>query len=106
MDNNAAVQDKLSPVTFHVYRKDGSRNPDIKHSFLEKKSLSAYDAMSGYLTLEDKTAWKLVLEQAVSQAFTAFQDVLCLVSFQARIDGNYAIARLYKEDYKSKGRHS
>ena len=106
MDNNTATQEKLSPVTFHVFRKDGSRNPDVRHSFIEKQYIGAHDAMEGYLTLSDQTIWKLVLEPEVNSKLQENENCYCIISFQARVNGNFAVARLYREDYKPKGRHS
>ena len=104
--NNMTDTPTVSPVTFHVFRRDGSRNPDIKHSFLEIMYVGAHDAMEGFLRLSDNTMWQLVLEPEVASKLTTTDSIHCIVSFQARVNGNFAVARLYREGYKPKGRHS
>lgn len=96
----------LSPVTFHIFRRDGSRNPDIKHSFLEIMDVSAHDIAECFIRLEDGTIWSLVCEADVKTAFKSAMLVKCIISFQARVNGNFAVARLHRTDYKPKGRHS
>lgn len=105
MTHNDAVYSP-SPVTFHVFRKDGSRNPDIKYSFIEIMSLSAQDAAEGYIVLSDKTTWAVVVEDAVRGMLMTTDAVKCIISFQARVNGNFAVARLFREDYRPKGRHA
>lgn len=94
---------KPSPVTFHVFRKDGSKNPDIKLSFLEDMTISVHDIPKGHITLVDGTIWELVMEAPVKEAFKKQTEVKCLISFQARVNGNYAVCRLFDET-KSKQR--
>ncbi len=83
-------------VTFHVFRKDGSKNPDIKNFFLENVQLDAHMASEGTITLEDKTVWTIVLEEPVAEALKQQAgSISCLVSFQARVQGNFAVCRLF-----------
>lgn len=96
------MSETLSPITFHVFRKDGSKNPDIKAFFLERQRLTAMDAVKGTITLSDKTVWTLVMETSVSKALKEQHEVLCIISFQARQQGNYAVARLYDAAYRPK----
>lgn len=87
--------EKNSPVTFHVFRSDGSKNPDIKAYFLSNLDLDVHTALEGSLKLKDGTLWRLVMEDAVQQALKSATSVKVLVSFQARTQGNYAVARLF-----------
>jgi len=104
--HGAEASQSTSPVTFHVFRKDGSRNPDIKYSFIEKRLVSFHDAAEGFIRLDDNTMWALVMENEVKAAMTGSTPTYCIISFQARVNGNFAVARLFKDDYKAKGRHS
>ena len=83
------------PITFYLYRKDGSLNPDIKRAFLQAMSVSAEDAIAGRIFLEDKSEWILVLEAPVRAALKAASLVECVVSFQIRTTGAYAVARIW-----------
>jgi len=84
-------------ITFYVFRKDGSKNPDILRYFLEDRFLTAYDAAEGFLSQPDGTKWKLILEDAVRYEITqGNNNCKCLVSFQLRRSGAYAVARLWK----------
>ena len=94
---NKINQPVKSPITFHIYRKDGTANPDIKQSFLDRKHLSAQDAIEGSLTLDDQTKWQLVLEAPVQKKLKEQDAVLCIISFQVRQSGNYAVARLFDQ---------
>jgi len=91
---------KTSEVSFHVFRKDGSKNPDITRYFLDNKTITAHDAMEGKLVLSDRTEWTLVLEPRVREALRQGDSVECLISFQARVDGNFAVARIYDPEKK------
>lgn len=82
------------PITFYRYRKDGSPNPDIKRAFLQTLVLTAEDAIAGRLWLEDKSEWILVLEQPVREALRNQSSCAVICSFQLRIQGAYAVARL------------
>ena len=92
------METKKHDVTFHVFRKDGSKNPDIKLFFLENMVIDAHTATSETLKLQDGTVWSLILEQQVKEALKRETEVACLVSFQARTYGNYAVARLFDKD--------
>lgn len=83
-----------SPITFYRFRKDGSPNPDIRRCFLSSFLLSAEDAIIGKLWLEDKSEWTLVLEQPVREALKSAASCECIISFQVRHSGAYAVARL------------
>lgn len=103
MENKITTE--AAQPTFHVYRKDGSPNPDIKRYFLDRREVTAMDAIAGCIVLDDKTKWQLVLEPAVANALRAQDSIFCIVSFQIRQAGNYAIARLYTESKdKRKGK--
>lgn len=92
------MNNNKSPISFYVYRRDGSRNPDIRFSFLEEHHLAAEDAVRGYLLQTDGSRYSLVLEEDVRQALLASAEpVHCIISFQQRRSGAYAVARLYKE---------
>lgn len=82
------------PITFYRYRKDGTPNPDIKRAFLQTLTLGVEDALSGRLFLEDKSEWILVLEPAVHAALKLSSSCECIVSFQLRTQGAYAVARV------------
>lgn len=101
MDNN---KDNPSAVSFYVYRKDGSSNPEIKKFFLDVRELTAIDAVQGHIRLSDNTIWELVLESPVVKALKAASAVKCVISFQARIQGNYAVARIYDDTKQSSKR--
>ena len=88
---------EVLPITFYRYRKDGSLNPDIKRAFLQTCTLRVEDAIAGHVLLEDKSEWTLVLEPPVHEAFKRSSLVDCIVSFQIRKGGCYAVARLFKE---------
>lgn len=96
---------KPSPVSFVVFRSDGSKNPDILKYFLERMHIGAVDAVEGVLTLQDGTRWTLVLEPQVKEALKQTDNCQCLVSFQARRHGNFAVARLYNPNYKANKGH-
>lgn len=87
------------PITFYRFRKDGTPNPDIKRAFLQTLTLGVEDAIRGKLWLEDKSEWILVLEPAVHAALRLSSSVSCIVSFQLRIQGAYAIARLNTKEH-------
>lgn len=95
METNTPMKKKT--VTFHVFRKDGSKNPDIKKYFLENLTLTAQDALEGKIKLQDGTLWDIVLESPVHSALRGADAVKCLVSFQARTYGNFAVFRLFDE---------
>jgi hypothetical protein len=95
--SNSPVAAAKSLITFHVFRKDGSRNPDITRYFLENMIVTAQDALEGRLVLQDRTEWTIVLEVPVKKALQAADNANCLVSFQARVSGNYAVCRLFDE---------
>lgn len=97
MGNNIKAEGKQETITFHVYRKDGSPNTDIKRYFLDRRQVTAMDAIAESIVLDDKTKWKLILERAVAEALKGQDSVYCIVSFQIRQSGNYAIARLYDQ---------
>ena len=82
------------PITFYRYRKDGSPNPDIRRAFLQSVILRVEDAIEGKVWLEDKSEWKLVLEEPVRAALKESSFVDCIISFQLRTTGAYAVARL------------
>lgn len=92
MDSKAL---KKPAVTFHVFRKDGSKNPDIKLYFLENMMLDVATVLEKQIKLKDDTVWELVLEPAVIGALKTQKEVKCLISFQARVYGNFAVARLF-----------
>ena len=85
------------PITFYRYRKDGSPNPDIKRAFLQSVVLRVEDAIEGKVWLEDKSEWKLVLEEPVRAALKESSFVSCIISFQLRTTGAYAVARLEQQ---------
>jgi len=84
------------PITFYRFRKDGTPNPDIKRAFLQILNITPEDAISGYLLSEDGSQWTLILETPVYEALKHSADVDCIVSFQVRRQGAYAVARLNK----------
>lgn len=101
METKSETKKSKPSISFHVFRKDGSKNPDIKAYFLENMSLTAHDAIEGKLILSDNTEWTLVLEPAVIDAIKSKETADCLISFQARHSGNFAVARLYNPEYKA-----
>jgi hypothetical protein len=85
-------------ISFYVFRKDGSRNPDILRSFLEEHYLTATDAALGFFKQVDNSNWQLILEDEVkNKLLEETEAVKCIISFQLRRSGAYAIARLWKE---------
>lgn len=91
-----STQQQVLPISFYRFRKDGTPNPDIKRAFLFTLNVCAEDAIKGKLYLEDQSEWTLVLEQPVREALRQQATAECIVSFQVRTQGAYAIARLLK----------
>lgn len=89
---------QFSVVSFHRFRKDGTPNPDIKRAFLLRVTVSVEDAICEKIILEDKSEWKLVLEPPVKKTLQATNKADCIISFQLRVDGCFAVARLFEED--------
>src|SRR5688572_26192875 len=98
------MQVKKLPISFYVFRKDGSKNPNIKTHFLEEMILDTHTALDKKIKLADDTIWELIMEEEVKQAFKISSSVRCIVSFQAHTQGNYAVARLFKENKRTKGK--
>lgn len=98
----AQTYNKYPVPTFHVFRSDGSKNPDIVKHFIERMDISAIDAVEGKLKLKDNTEWTLILEPTAKVALQKASTVYCIISFQARTYGNYAIARVFDQS-KVKG---
>lgn len=91
------MNNTLSHISFYVYRKDGSKNPDILRYFLEERELTAIEAAEGSLLQVDGSRWTLVLEDEVHKRLQESSDaVRCIISFQLRRSGAYAVARLWK----------
>lgn len=90
------------PISFYLYRKDGTPNPDIRRAFLQRITLFAEDAIKGKYFLEDKSEWTLVLEPAVREALLHSASVECVTSFQVRTQGAYAVARIWNPPQRGK----
>lgn len=89
----------LTPPTpnFYVFRQDGSKKPNLRRFFLDRRNVTAIEAAEGRIILNDKTEWKLILEEPVLEALKKEHHSFCIVSFQAYNYGNFAVARLVKD---------
>lgn len=85
--------------TFGIIDKlTGEKYPDLLASHLELRSIS-FDEwfLDKYISesADRKKSYKLLLDHKTAKELIQHQTIDCMVSFQLRIDGSYAVARVF-----------
>lgn len=80
--------------TFGIISESGHLLHDIIGASLQTHILSRAELHTGYLYMQDKK-YTLLVDKKLENAFQYDDHVLCVISYQRRIGGNYAVARLH-----------
>jgi hypothetical protein len=94
---------RLPVPTFRIHRADGSRPLSLKNAFVLKEWLTQEDMDRGFIEIEDGTKWQLsIQDKDIRHVIHSAGRAWCVVSYQAHTYGNFAIAKLFREQSKDK----
>ena len=98
MNTSTLNQTTQHKPSFYIFREDGSRDSDIIQSFLIKRNITVEEVISGKLTLEGQAGkvWNIILDDHARVIFKKRNEAFCLVSFQSKKQGYFAVIRIYK----------
>lgn len=91
-------------IEFGVRDSVGNMKHNIKDAFLLSKILYLEDLVDGILYSPNKshTPYKLIADSALKSKLYNEGKASCLISFQRRTEGNFAVARLWTENRAKK----
>lgn len=91
---------------FGILDSYGIRKEHIMDAFLLSKILYVEDLTNNIIYSPNKhhTPYVLLTDSALRSTLYNERKASCLISFQKRTDGCYAVARLWKEERKEKGK--
>ena len=89
--------------SFYIFQPDGSKHPDIIQAFLIKRNLTVEDVLKGEVTLEGQPGkvWKLFLDKQATATFKKRAEAFCLISYQQKKQGYFAVARVFNAKQKA-----
>jgi hypothetical protein len=82
--------------TFGIISESGHLLRDIIGASMQTSILSRAYIHQGYIYLGN-VKYTLLIDKKLEDAFQYDDHILCVISFQRRIGGNYAVARLHNK---------
>jgi hypothetical protein len=82
--------------TFGILDSTGKLRKDIIGASMQTDILSRASVHQGYCFIGD-VRYAILTDQTLEEAFQYDDHILCVVSYQRRTTGNYAVARLHNK---------
>jgi hypothetical protein len=91
----------LDRDTFGIIDADGKRYKDIKRAYLHARIVTLEEVLSSSITkspsAKDQIEYKIQLDSKCYREIKSNGLAKCLISFQQRTTGNFALIRLFKD---------
>lgn len=95
---HTSIHRPIGIANFQVFKKNGAMHRDVIKAFLEKKMVTTDDVVKESYTFEHNTYKLIVSDEILLELKEGKDEVYCLISFQIRTHGKYAIAIQYRPE--------
>jgi hypothetical protein len=93
--------------TFGILKRNGEKYKDVIGAFIVQRIVSINDLHSGFLRpSKNEGIYTIHTDSETFKRINEENEALCVISFQKRTNGNFALIRLYKTSLSSSYIHN